>query len=374
MPIQGVEQPKYIQVNNVLRLRKYDGRYDFAYDWYQDSETCLMVNGVTASMKQESITIMYEYLNAHGELYFIEYLEDENYIPIGDVTFWKEDMPIVIGNPAYRKRGIGYLVVKKLMERARELRYEKIYVDEIYDYNKGSIRCFEKAGFMPYERTEKGKRYCADFCESIEQLDIERINSYEDNRFSEKVLKQHGAFVVNGVFFYEVLIIGTSEAVITGENRKYYKAVIEYFRFFAEHVTIFRDAQGNIVKEYPKVELFEIPLKNIQPSQFYVDKSKKKEVSTFIHAKEDAIIPLKKFGNEIVSMDGHTRMAVAAEKGLDTVLAFWSAEEADYLEYFVTEAQKRNIYTPYDLTELEHDEYEEKWNGFCDAYFAQGDE
>lgn len=56
------------------------------------------------------------------------------------------------------------------------------------------------------------------------------------------------------------------------------------------------------------------------------------------------------------------------------MLAFWSAEEADYLEYFVTEAQKRNIYTPYDLTELEHDEYEEKWNGFCDAYFAQGDE
>ena len=70
----------------------------------------------------------------------------------------------------------------------------------------------------------------------------------------------------------------------------------------------------------------------------------------------------------------HTGMAVAAEKGLDTVLAFWSAEEADYLEYFVTEAQKRNIYTPYDLTEIEHDEYEEKWNGFCDAYFAQGDE
>lgn len=67
----------------------------------------------------------------------------------------------------------------------------------------------------------------------VEQLDIERINSYEDNRFSEKVLRQHGAFVVNGIFFYEVLI--------TGENRKYYEAVIEYFRFFAEHITTFRD-------------------------------------------------------------------------------------------------------------------------------------
>ena len=123
----------------------------------------------------------------------------------------------------------------------------------------------------------------------VEQLDIERINSYEDNRFSEKVLRQHGAFVVNGIFFYEVLI--------TGENRKYYEAVIEYFRFFAEHITTFRDVQGNMVKEFPKVELFEIPLKNIQPSQFYVDKSKKKEVGTFIHTKEDVIIPLKKFGN-----------------------------------------------------------------------------
>lgn len=210
--------------------------------------------------------------------------------------------------------------------------------------------------------------------QGVEQLDIERINSYEDNRFSEKALNQHGAFVVNGVFFYEVLITGTSEAVLIGENRKYYEAVIKYFRFFAEHITTFQDAQGNMVKEYPKVELFEIPLKNIQPSQFYVDKSKKKEVSTFIHAKEDVIIPLKKFENEAISMDGHTRMAVAVEKELDNVLAFWSAEEADYLEYFVTEAQKRNIYTPYDLTELEHDEYEEKWNGFCDAYFAQGDE
>ena len=208
----------------------------------------------------------------------------------------------------------------------------------------------------------------------VEQLDIERINSYEDNRFSEKVLRQHGAFVVNGIFFYEVLTTGTSEAVITGENRKYYEAVIEYFRFFAEHITTFRDVQGNMVKEFPKVELFEIPLKNIQPSQFYVDKSKKKEVGTFIHTKEDVIIPLKKFGNEIVSMDGHTRMAVAAEKGLDTVLAFWSAEEADYLEYFEKKEKKRNIYTPHDLTKLEHDEYEEKWNGFCDAYFAQGDE
>ncbi len=370
MPIHGIKQPEYILINDEMRLRKYDGNYEFAYDWYQDRETCYLVNGVDTPMKRESVEVMYEYLNVHGELYFIEYLENGKYIPIGDVTFWREDMPIVIGNPAYRKRGLGYLVVKKLTERAKELKYDKIYVDEIYNYNQGSARCFEKAGFLPYEKTEKGYRYCAHLSEP-EEPDISRVNNYEDKRFSKKALQQHGAFLVNGVFPYEIIITGKKDAVITGSNRQYEKAVIEYFRFFAEHITRYNDAQGNVVIEYPEVELFEIPLKNIQPSQFYVDKSKKKEVSTFIHSKEDVIIPLKKKGERLISLDGHTRMSVAAEKGMESVFAFLSAEEADYLDDFVAEARKRNIFTPYDLTELEHDEYEEKWNGFCEKYFEE---
>lgn len=208
-------------------------------------------------------------------------------------------------------------------------------------------------------------------CNLTEEPDISRVNDYEDKRFSKKALQQHGAFLVNGVFPYEIIITGKKDAVITGSNREYEKAVIEYFRFFAEHITRFTDERGNVVIEYPEVELFEIPLKNIQPSQFYVDKSKKKEVSTFIHSKEDVIIPLKKQGEHFISMDGHTRMSVAADKGFDSILAFLSADDVDYLEYFVTEARKRNIFTPYDLTELEHDEYEEKWNGFCEKYFEE---
>ena len=37
--------------------------------------------------------------------------------------------------------------------------YKELFVDEIYDYNTGSRRCFEKAGFKPYEKTEKGWKY-----------------------------------------------------------------------------------------------------------------------------------------------------------------------------------------------------------------------
>ena len=39
MPIYGVEQPEILQVDDDIRLRKYDGIYDFAFEWYQDEET-----------------------------------------------------------------------------------------------------------------------------------------------------------------------------------------------------------------------------------------------------------------------------------------------------------------------------------------------
>ena len=31
--IQGIEQPEIIQIDNTLRLRKYDGVHDFAEEW-----------------------------------------------------------------------------------------------------------------------------------------------------------------------------------------------------------------------------------------------------------------------------------------------------------------------------------------------------
>ena len=34
MAIQGIEQPGGIQIDEFLRLRKYDGVYDFALVWY----------------------------------------------------------------------------------------------------------------------------------------------------------------------------------------------------------------------------------------------------------------------------------------------------------------------------------------------------
>lgn len=159
MPIAGILQPEIIPVDDTLQLRKFDGDYDVALPWYQDRETVWLVDGKEDPYTPARIKGMYDYLNAHGELYWIEYRQEGTFTPIGDVTFWQEDMPIVIGEKALRGKGIGRRVVAALCRRARELGYQKIYVDEIYDFNTGSRRCFESVGFVPYEKTERGARY-----------------------------------------------------------------------------------------------------------------------------------------------------------------------------------------------------------------------
>lgn len=159
MPIEGIEQPLILQIDDTLRLRKFDGVYDFALEWYQDVEMVYLVDGVKVPYTFEKLERMYSYLNKVGELFFIEVLENGEYKPIGDVAFWSEDMPIVIGDKKYRGKGIGKKVILKLIERGKELGYTKLYVSDIYEYNIGSRKCFESVGFEECCKTEKGNGF-----------------------------------------------------------------------------------------------------------------------------------------------------------------------------------------------------------------------
>ena len=159
MAIQGVEQPELIQIDESLRLRKFDGVYDFALEWYQDLELVWMVDGDRVPYTPELLTRMYTWLDNEGELYFIEALENSIYKPIGDVTFRQEDMPIVIADPKYRRKGIGRKIILALVQRGRDLGYDHLCVEEIYDWNEASKRCFESVGFFPDKKTEKGMSY-----------------------------------------------------------------------------------------------------------------------------------------------------------------------------------------------------------------------
>ncbi len=159
MPISGIEQPAIIEINSDLRLRRFDSAFDFALEWYQDEETVYLVDGKTELYSPERLERMYRYLDGCGELYFIEHFENGVFRPVGDVTFWQEDMPIVIGDPSLRGKGIGRRVIAALVERGRALGYKELFVDEIYDWNAGSRKCFESTGFEAYEKSEKGYKY-----------------------------------------------------------------------------------------------------------------------------------------------------------------------------------------------------------------------
>ncbi|NEW62157.1 GNAT family N-acetyltransferase [Granulicatella sp. zg-ZJ] len=159
MPIKDVVQPNIIQIDDVLRLRKFDGNFDFALEWYQDEETVWYVDGDRELYSKELLEKMYMYWNSVSEVYFIEVYTNGTYQPIGDVSFHQEDMPIVIGNKSYRGKGIGKKVIQTLIERAKTLGYDKLYIEEIYDFNVASQALYMSLGFKKKELVNKGWSY-----------------------------------------------------------------------------------------------------------------------------------------------------------------------------------------------------------------------
>ena len=199
-------------------------------------------------------------------------------------------------------------------------------------------------------------------------MDITRINTYSDKRFTQSVLNQHGCFLVDGEP-YEVEIISDFEAVIRGKEPEIFPEIINDFRFYSPHIAVFYDINHRIVQQFTAIKPFRIRLEDIQPSQFFVDDDKIAAIRSFIQSEHDIIIQVLKQGDRYISLDGHTRLYYAVLKGWTTVRAV-EATSGDYIFGFVEEALKRDIRTPYDLQLVNHTEYEEKWNKFCDEYFS----
>lgn len=159
MPIPGIAQPILLDIGPDLRLRKFDGIFQFAIPWYQGPQLQRLVDGVEKPYPPERVKAMYDYLNARGELYFIEVLEGADFVPVGDVTFSREDLPMVLGPAGLRGKHIGRQVLAALIARAKGLGFDSLTVREIFDFNTASKKCYEAAGFRPIEKTKLGHRY-----------------------------------------------------------------------------------------------------------------------------------------------------------------------------------------------------------------------
>ena len=199
-------------------------------------------------------------------------------------------------------------------------------------------------------------------------MEITRIDSYTDPRFSETVLNQHGAYIVEHEP-YQVEIISPDSARVFGKDPAVYKTLIEEFRFHSPQIIRFYDGNSSLITAYPAPDVFSVPLDSIQPSQFFVDEEKLKAVSTFVRRAEDIVIQVIPYGDRYISLDGHSRLYLAVRNGFDTVKAVKS-ETDDWVWKFVHEAERRNILRPRDMILLPHEQYKIQWDQYCDAVFA----
>ena len=147
-----------IQIDSSLRLVPdfLAEQRDAALSWYQDVDLVELVDGIRIPYSLEKLNAMYSYLEEHGDLFWIEFREKGEWFPIGDVALSQENLPIVIGNPTYQHQGLGRKVLKILIDLARQKGWKQLKVQEIYTFNRISIRCFESIGFVESGTTEKG--------------------------------------------------------------------------------------------------------------------------------------------------------------------------------------------------------------------------
>lgn len=136
--------------DNELRLTPYGEGFhiDAAVSWYHDPEVLRDSEGAgTEAYDRATVTRMYDYLSHHGELYIIEVRVHEKWQAIGDAALCRDMIPIVIGDAAYRGRGLGSRVLQLLVSRATALGWHRILVKKVYRYNLRSQRLFASLGF-----------------------------------------------------------------------------------------------------------------------------------------------------------------------------------------------------------------------------------
>ena len=162
MALKEFEQPEIININDSLRLRKYDGHYELFLPGYQNPVVYQNSEGIFDESRipdLDYVKRMCTYLAKVGELYYIEAKVDGIYIPIGDVTVKDENPPIAIWTDDYRGKGIGKLVMQAVIDRLKELGFAKVTGSTVYQWNTASQKLHERLGFCRVSEDEKEITY-----------------------------------------------------------------------------------------------------------------------------------------------------------------------------------------------------------------------
>ena len=198
-------------------------------------------------------------------------------------------------------------------------------------------------------------------------MEIKRVTEYNNPSFSQIVLNQRGAFLIDEEP-YEIEIISNDSAFVKGKNRKNFKKLIEYFRYYSPHINNFFDENNKKIFSFEKKRVLTLEVDKIQPSQFYIDEDKLNALKSFIKNSKDIVIQVVKSDEGYICVDGHTRLFIAFLNNFKTVHAI-ETEFDDDTNYFVSQVKKRNIFTIKDLKLVSHNDYKNLWIDFCNSYF-----
>ena len=136
-------------VDTDIQLIRYYPNYAVTLKWYQDADLCKQVDNRDTVYDLSLLKAMYNYLNRHGNLYYIKY---KNRL-CGDVCLQPDgEINIVVAKP-FQNRHIGRRVIGEIIHLAKEKNLPKLYAN-IYSFNTQSQRMFESMGFRQ-EETEK---------------------------------------------------------------------------------------------------------------------------------------------------------------------------------------------------------------------------
>lgn len=131
-----------ITVNENINLVPYSENYDTTLKWYKDKDVCKQVDNIDFVYDIERLQKMYNYLNTHGNLYYIEY----NNELVGDISLTDDNEITIVVCKEFQNKHIGRNCVKKILELARENGLKSVTAS-IYDFNHQSRKMFEAVGF-----------------------------------------------------------------------------------------------------------------------------------------------------------------------------------------------------------------------------------
>lgn len=129
-------------IDDEIVLVRYYPNYKTTLAWYQDLDLCKQVDNRDTAYDLELLKRMYNYLNKHGDLFYIKY---KNRL-CGDVCLQPSgEVNIVIAKP-FQNKHIGRRVVNEIIQLAREKNMHELQA-EIYIFNTQSQKMFQSVGF-----------------------------------------------------------------------------------------------------------------------------------------------------------------------------------------------------------------------------------